>query len=743
MGAGKFTDDKGTTQSSYTIGGVAALTAVDAIATREGLTLSKTATYTLQIAAGRCVVLSAGGSRDIAILSSVITKVINVSWAVGTGNGGLDTGTISSPQTYHIYLIKRSDTGVVDAIASTSATAPTLPTNYTHYRRIGSVLTRSSAILDFDQYGDVFKWRSEQRDLNGYSVATAGELIALTVPTGIQVEALGTLSPGGPTTAGALGIYVSDPGQTDYTPTNGDPRANGFDATAGAANYNTYEYISHAETVARITDTSGRLRFRRVGSYASSSFQTTWRTQGYRDISLDVAGGSAGGGGGGSGDVVGPSGATDNAIARFDTGTGKLLQNSSATVDDSGNLTANSAKVASVANASAIAAGTIGAGGIQFVNNALPHGSAVISDGTTNKILVVDDLITATPSAASVTTSQNNYSIGTAQNVYINIGANVLEFTGFTATGQTHGRRFRLHVQISGGFFQVIAESGSSTAANRIVLPGDIGNYYTSRTTTIDFIYDGNASRWRVLSTPVGDGYAYFLQGLGAGSITLDGRIVFHNLTVATLPTSGNITNEYRYATDLRWTGGTGGLVRWNGSAWIDPDGRVATASGVVPSSFRPIELPANSGYAPSSNPARPDARTQQPVLAFDGTTAWFWEWITRLPESYNGNGLAVDILWTAAGSGNCVWNAAFSRIQVGVTNLNNAPTYATAQAVTTAAPGANPLATLSTITFTNSQIDGALAGEPVKFRLSRDAANGSDTLAQEAQVFQVAVRGV
>lgn len=38
------------------------------------------------------------------------------------------------------------------------------------------------------------------------------------------------------------------------------------------------------------------------------------------------------------GDVVGPASATDNAIARFDTSTGKLLQNSAVTIDDSGNI---------------------------------------------------------------------------------------------------------------------------------------------------------------------------------------------------------------------------------------------------------------------------------------------------------------------------------------------------------------------------------------------------------------------
>lgn len=50
---------------------------------------------------------------------------------------------------------------------------------------------------------------------------------------------------------------------------------------------------------------------------------------------------SGGGGGGGSGDVNGPANATDNAIARFNGASGKAIQNSGATIDDSGNLTAN------------------------------------------------------------------------------------------------------------------------------------------------------------------------------------------------------------------------------------------------------------------------------------------------------------------------------------------------------------------------------------------------------------------
>jgi hypothetical protein len=50
------------------------------------------------------------------------------------------------------------------------------------------------------------------------------------------------------------------------------------------------------------------------------------------------------------GDVVGPSSATDNAVARFDTTTGKLIQNSTTTIDDSGVLSTSKGLIGSGAN---------------------------------------------------------------------------------------------------------------------------------------------------------------------------------------------------------------------------------------------------------------------------------------------------------------------------------------------------------------------------------------------------------
>jgi hypothetical protein len=58
------------------------------------------------------------------------------------------------------------------------------------------------------------------------------------------------------------------------------------------------------------------------------------------DKALDGSGG--GGGGGGSGDVVGPASATNNAIAIYSGTTGKIIKNSLATVNGSGEITSPS-----------------------------------------------------------------------------------------------------------------------------------------------------------------------------------------------------------------------------------------------------------------------------------------------------------------------------------------------------------------------------------------------------------------
>ena len=62
------------------------------------------------------------------------------------------------------------------------------------------------------------------------------------------------------------------------------------------------------------------------------------------------------------GDVVGPASSTDNAIARFDTTTGKLLQNSVVTIDDTGAATGFTTLAASTSVTTPIVQATSSAG---------------------------------------------------------------------------------------------------------------------------------------------------------------------------------------------------------------------------------------------------------------------------------------------------------------------------------------------------------------------------------------------
>lgn len=93
------------------------------------------------VAAGTC--RDSTNTEDMT-LSSAITKQIDAAWAVGNNQGGFDTGSVLTTGVYHLFLIKRTDTDVVDVIYSATPSGPTLPTNYTKSRRIGSFFRQSS-----------------------------------------------------------------------------------------------------------------------------------------------------------------------------------------------------------------------------------------------------------------------------------------------------------------------------------------------------------------------------------------------------------------------------------------------------------------------------------------------------------------------------------------------------------------------------------------------------------------------
>lgn len=150
-------------------------------------------------------------------LTTALIKRLDAVWAVGTNQGMLDTGAIAN-DTYHIYIIKRSDTGVTDVLASLSATAPTMPTSYDFRRRIGSIIRASAAIVAFEQRGDEFLLDAPVNNTATTNPGTAAVTETLAqVPAGIAVRALITFGVADGTPAGTHGL-VTSPDQTDTAP---------------------------------------------------------------------------------------------------------------------------------------------------------------------------------------------------------------------------------------------------------------------------------------------------------------------------------------------------------------------------------------------------------------------------------------------------------------------------------------------------------------------------------------------
>lgn len=182
-----------------------------------GLTLSTAgSSSTISIAAG-----AANDSTNTVLmkLASAISKT-TASWAVGTGNGGLDTGSIANNTWYHFFEIERPDTGVVDALFSLSASSPTMPTNYTLKRRIGSARTNGSAQwTKFTQTGDTFIWDTAVTDANSVAIATGSRsLRTLTVPTGVAVKAL--YRAGLNSATGTATVALTSPQESDQSPSS-------------------------------------------------------------------------------------------------------------------------------------------------------------------------------------------------------------------------------------------------------------------------------------------------------------------------------------------------------------------------------------------------------------------------------------------------------------------------------------------------------------------------------------------
>jgi hypothetical protein len=187
----------------------------------KGLRLSNNTTdptNDIDVAPG-CAYDTLDSIRGMMTLGSTITKRLDAAWAVGSGNGGLDTGTKAADTGYHVWLIYNQTSDITDVLFSLSATSPTLPTNYARGRRIGWIHNNASnAIQPFIQTGDDFWWLDPIRDVSTTTLGTTRTNFTLRVPTGFRIRVFANMT----TTRAAAGVcvYVSNPELSDLAPTN-------------------------------------------------------------------------------------------------------------------------------------------------------------------------------------------------------------------------------------------------------------------------------------------------------------------------------------------------------------------------------------------------------------------------------------------------------------------------------------------------------------------------------------------
>lgn len=199
------------------------------------------------------------------------TGVVTIDFST-VGANGLDAAAIAALTTYHIFLISQAGNINAAGIASTSLT-PALPTNYSYYRRVGSVVTSGAAtIRPYYQTGDQFFYITPTLDISAAAPGAGAVTRALTAPTGVVNEAIMRVG----TTNGAVaqdGVLLSPLAVTDVVPINALQCTVGTGAGAG---------VNSVGMARCLTNTSAQIRSRMVSGGAGSAL--TIYLEGWRDF---------------------------------------------------------------------------------------------------------------------------------------------------------------------------------------------------------------------------------------------------------------------------------------------------------------------------------------------------------------------------------------------------------------------------------------------------------------------------
>jgi hypothetical protein len=184
----------------------------------------------IDIAAGSC--RDETDVIDIRVTAAVTTKRLDAVWAAGSGNGGLDTGTVAANTTYHIYVVMKADL-TTDFVFTATYGSPTMPSGFVYKRRVASIVRGATTIRRMFQVGDWYMMWTPVGDHAGASnSANQSFNMALSpaVPTGLKhmISMLMTFSnntnacnatmydPDANSTGGVLSASVANIGFTNH-----------------------------------------------------------------------------------------------------------------------------------------------------------------------------------------------------------------------------------------------------------------------------------------------------------------------------------------------------------------------------------------------------------------------------------------------------------------------------------------------------------------------------------------------
>lgn len=137
-----------------------------------GLTIEDLSTTQITVKSG--FYASADGSQQFTLASDFV-KTLAGPFVEGSGNNGLDAGSIAADTVYHVFLISK-DNGQTDILFSTSKTAPTLPSGFTSFARIGTKETDSVPGIRLNSVVQVVRNGEVTRTLQS---TTAGQIVRL------------------------------------------------------------------------------------------------------------------------------------------------------------------------------------------------------------------------------------------------------------------------------------------------------------------------------------------------------------------------------------------------------------------------------------------------------------------------------------------------------------------------------------------------------------------------------------